>query len=149
MHLLRNTEKEEVQRKAKDFFRESQKKEQKRTILTAKSKKKKKFEEEMNDFLNRKKEIEIERMKEKECEMDDEEGALEPLPNILSILSSSLEGKKNRAEASQTPVGRVSSFKEPEAPPPSVERNDSERNVVDYDDDFLSTNAESEDIELF
>ena len=88
-------------------------------------------------------------MKEKECEMEDEEEELEPLPNILSILSNSLEGKKNRAEASQTPVGRVSSFKEPEAPPPSVERNDSERNVVDYEDDFLSTNAESEDIELF
>merc|ERR1719219_440717 len=103
----------------------------------------------MNDFLKRKKEIEIERMKEKECEMEDGEEELEPLPNILSILSNSLEGKKHIAEASQTPVGRVSSFKEPEAPPPSVERNDSERTVVDYDDDFLSTNAESEDIELF
>ena len=149
MHLLRNSEKEEIQRKAKDFFRESQKKEHQRRILLAKSKKKKKFEEEMNDFLHRKKEIEIERMKEKECEMEDGEEELEPLPNILSILSNSLEGKKHIAEASQTPVGRVSSFKEPEAPPPSVERNDSERNVVDYDDDFLSTNAESEDIELF
>ena len=149
MHLLRTSEKEDIQRKAKDFFRESQKKEHQRKILLAKSKTKKKFEEEMKDFLHRKKEIETERMKEKECEMEDEEEELEPLPNILSILSNSLEGKKSSAEASQTPVGRVSSFKEPEAPPPSVERPDSERNVVDYDDDFLSTNADSEDIELF
>ena len=152
MQLLRTSENEEISSKAKLFFKESQKKEQQRRILQAKTKKKKKFEEEMTEFLNRKKEIEIERMKEKECEMEEEEESQEemkPLPNILSMIANSLGDKKPRAEASPTAVARVNSFKEPEAPPNSVERSDSERNVIEYDDDFLTSNAETEDIELF
>ena len=142
MHLLRTTEREDISTKAKDFFRESQKKENQRRILQAKGKKKR-FEEEMTEFLNRKKEIEKEKMKEKECDMEDEEEfqeELKPLPNILSMIANSLEDKK----PGQAPVGRMSSFKEPEAPPNSVERN-----VIDYDDDFLSSNVDTEDIELF
>ena len=152
MQLLRTSENEEISSKAKLFFKESQKKEQQRRILQAKTKKKKKFEDEMTEFLNRKKEIEIERMKEKECEMEEEEESQEemkPLPNILSMIANSLGDKKPRAEASPTAVARVNSFKEPEAPPNSVERSDSERNVIEYDDDFLTSNAETEDIELF
>ena len=51
-------------------------------------------------------------------------------------------------EVTKVSVGRVSSFKEPDAPPNSVERV--ERNIIDYeDDDFLATNNDTEDIELF
>lgn len=158
MHLLRTTEDHETAEKAKTFFRESQRNENKRRILHAKSKKKKKFEEEMEDFLRRKKEMATEKEKDEEDEMEDdaekpeEEEELKPLPNILSMIASSLNKETSKQPASQEPakvsVGRVSSFKEPEAPPNSVERVD--RNLIEYeDDDFLSTNNDTEDIELF
>merc|ERR1719447_1961450 len=104
----------------------------------------------MDEFLNRKKEIERERIKEKEFEMEDDEESqeeLKPLPNILSMIANSFEDKKPIPDT--TAVSRANSFREPEAPPNSVERQDSERNVIDYDDDFLSSNTETEDIELF
>ena len=150
MHLLRTSEDQEISDKAKEFFRQSQKKENQRRILQIKGKKKKKFEEEMKEFLNRKKEIEKERIKEEECKMEDEEESqeeLKPLPNILSVIANSFEDKKPSPDA--TAVARANSFREPKAPPNSVERQDSERTVVEYEDDFLSSNTETEDIELF
>ena len=154
-HLLRSSE-GEMAEKAKEYFRESQKNEQKRRILHAKSKKKKKFEDEMEDFLKRKREIEIEKSKENEENMEDdsvksetnEEEELKPLPNILSMIASSLNPNNAQKETAKPAVDRVSSFKEPDAPPNSVERVD--RNLIDYeDDDFLTSNNDTEDIEIF
>jgi len=157
MHLLRTTEDHETAEKAKTFFRESQKNEQKRRFLHAKSKKKKKFEDEMEDFLRRKREMAADKEKDEEDEMEDdtekteEEEELKPLPNILSMIASSLNKETSKPasqEVTKVSVGRVSSFKEPDAPPNSVERV--ERNIIDYeDDDFLATNNDTEDIELF
>ena len=89
---------------------------------------------------------------EDDAEKPEEEEELKPLPNILSMIASSLNKETSKQPASQetakVSVGRVSSFKEPEAPPNSVERVD--RNLIEYeDDDFLSTNNDTEDIELF
>lgn len=152
-HLLRSGEGETAE-KAKEYFRESQKTEQKRRTLLARSKKKKKFEDEMEDFLARKREIADEKkIKENEETMEDdiikeEEEELKPLPNILSMIASSLNPNNTPKETTKPTVDRVSSFKEPDAPPNSVERVD--RNLIDYEeDDFLSSNNETEDIELF
>ena len=152
-HLLRSAEGETAE-KAKEFFRESQKSEQKRRILLAKSKKKKKFEDEMEEFLARKREIaEEKKVKDNEETMEDdsvkeEEEELKPLPNILSMIASSLNPNHTPKETTRPAVDRVTSFKEPDAPPNSVERVD--RNLIDYEeDDFLSSNNETEDIELF
>jgi len=154
MHLLRTTQDTETADKAKEFFRESQKNEQKRRMLHAKSKKKKKFEEEMKEFLDRKREMAEERSKEEDGMEEDvkEEEELKPLPNILSMIASSLNKDSSeqteKSRVTEASANRVASFKEPEAPPNSVERI--ERNLIDYeDDDFLSTNNDSEDIELF
>ena len=152
MHLLRTTEDQETAEKAKIFFRESQKNDQKRRVLQAKSKKKKKFEDEMAEFLQRKKEIAVDRNKEDEADMEEEEEKeeeLKPLPNILSMIASSLnDDSSNKTEApvdNKVNVGRVASFKEPDAPPNSVERH-----VIDYEeDDFLTSTNDTEDIELF
>merc|ERR1711915_12456 len=122
--------------------------------MGAKSKKKKKFEDEMEEFLARKREIaEEKKAKENEVTMDEdsvkeEEEELKPLPNILSMIASSLTTNNTPKEETKPTVDRVSSFKEPDAPPNSVERVD--RNLIDYEeDDFLSSNNETEDIELF
>jgi len=156
MHLLRTAQDTETADKAKEFFRESQKNEQKRRMLHAKSKKKKKFEEEMKEFLDRKREIAEERSKEgdvMEEDVKEEEEELKPLPNILSMIASSLnkdssEQQSEKSRVTEASANRVASFKEPDAPPNSVERI--ERNLIDYeDDDFLSTNNDTEDIELF
>ena len=150
MHLLRITEDQEISEKAKIFFRESQKNDNKRRVLQAKSKKKKKFEDEMEDFLRRKREMA--QNKNKEDEMDEgtekaEEEELKPLPNILSMIAENLDAKAPK-EASNASVGRSTSFKEPDAPPNSVERV--ERNLIGYDDDdFLTSSNDTEDIELF
>ena len=69
-----------------------------------------------------------------------------------------MKGEKSvQAKGKKATVTRVSSFKEPEAPPNSVERQDrlspvsrEERALLDYDDDdFLGTSGDTEDIELF
>ena len=92
-------------------------------------------------------------MKENEETMEDdsvkeEEEELKPLPNILSMIASSLNPNHTPKETTRPAVDRVTSFKEPDAPPNSVERVD--RNLIDYEeDDFLSSNNETEDIELF
>ena len=151
MYLMRNTEDEDTAAKAQHYFRTSQNNERKRRVLQAKSKKKKKFEDEMQEFLKRKQEIAEDKNKEQEDDMEEEE-ELKPLPNILSMIANSLsdpgEDTKPAPDVTKVSVGRVASFKEPEAPPNSVERV--ERNIIDYDDDdFLNTNNETEDIELF
>ena len=77
-----------------------------------------------------------------------EEEELKPLPNILSMIASSLNPNNAQKETAKPAVDRVSSFKEPDAPPNSVERVD--RNLIDYeDDDFLTSNNDTEDIEIF
>merc|ERR1712087_364502 len=132
-------------------FNESQKQDHKRRIAVAKSKTKKKFEDEMQDFLKRKKEL-AEEKKDNSMEAEDAEGdeELKPLPNILSNIAD-LFGT-GETDAAKPTVTRVSSFKEPEAPPNSVERAEAERALLEYDEDeidFLSKNADTEDIELF
>ena len=94
MHLLRITEDQEISEKAKIFFRESQKNDIKRRVLQAKSKKKKKFEDEMEDFLRRKREMAQNKNKEDEMEEGTEkaeEEELKPLPNILSMIAENLD----------------------------------------------------------
>ena len=151
MHLLRKCEDQSIRQPIVKFFNESQKQDHKRRIAVAKSKTKKKFEDEMQDFLKRKKELAEEKkdnsMEEEDAEEDEE---LKPLPNILSNIAD-LFGT-GETDAAKPTVTRVSSFKEPEAPPNSVERAEAERALLEYDEDeidFLSKNADTEDIELF
>jgi len=151
MHLLRKCEDQSIRQPILKFFNESQKQDHKRRIAVAKSKTKKKFEDEMQDFLKRKKEL-AEEKKDNSMEAEDaeEDEELKPLPNILSNIAD-LFGAGEKDSVKPT-VTRVSSFKEPEAPPNSVERAEAERALLEYDEDeidFLSKNADTEDIELF
>jgi len=165
MHLLRKSEDEAIKEKVKKFFNESQKNDHRRKIAVANKRKKKNFEKEMEDFLLARKQLE-EKHKENEDAMDDdgikdegecddenlseEETELAPLPNILSMIADSLGDKKPCNSAPKPTVTRVSSFKEPDAPPNSVERAEADRALLDYDeDDFLTSTNETEDIELF
>jgi len=160
LHLLRKTEDEGIKEKVKKFFNESQKNDHRRKIAVANKRKKKNFEKEMGDFLQARRELE-EKHKGKDAAMEDdgvnddenhseEETELAPLPNILSLIADSLGGKKPCNSVVKPTVTRVSSFKEPDAPPNSVERVEAERALLDYDeDDFLATTNETEDIELF
>jgi len=156
LHLLRKTEDESIKNTVKKFFSDSQKNDNKRKIAIANKRKKKNFEKEMEEFLNARKEMEIKK-KSIENSMDDdsgntnegncdeEEAEAVPLPNILSMIANSLGDKKSSESQSKQAVTRVSSFKEPDAPPNSVERAESEKTDLD----FLSTSADTEDIELF
>jgi len=164
LHLLRKTEDPNIKEKVKKFFNESQKNDHTRKKAVANKRKKKNFEKEMEDFLQRRRELE-EKHKEKENAMDDdgikdegecedigseEETELAPLPNILSMIADSLGDKKPCNTTAKPTVTRVSSFKEPDAPPNSVERAEAERALLDYEeDDFLTSTNETEDIELF
>jgi len=164
LHLLRKTEDETIKGKVKQFFNESQKNDHRRKIAVANKRKKKNFEKEMEDFLQARRELE-EKHKVKENAMEDDDGKdeaaaednhseeeteLAPLPDILSVIANSLDGKKPCNSTTKPSVTRVSSFKEPEAPPNSVERVEAERALLDYDeDDFLASTNETEDIELF
>merc|ERR1712029_472512 len=81
------------------------------------------------DFLRRKREMAADKEKDDEMEDDtektEEEEELKPLPNILSMIASSLNKETSKPasqEVTKVSVGRVSSFKEPDAPPNSVER---------------------------
>jgi len=160
LHLLRKTEDPSIKDKVKKFFASSQKKDHLRKIAVS-NKKKRNFEKEMEEFLQRRREIE-EKKKGKDIEMEDdelkqdderfseEETELAPLPNILSLIANSFGEKKTSNEVTKSSVTRVSSFKEPDAPPNSVERVEAERALLDYEeDDFLSSTNETEDIELF
>jgi len=122
----------------------------------------------MAEFLRMKREaVDQEKetqMEEENIEEEDEEKEEEllPLPNILSMISSKMktglpekpkETKSNLPDLVSEPtikpvVSRNNSFKEPDAPPNSVERTE-ERNLLDYDDDFLTSTGDTEDIELF
>ena len=163
-YLMKQTEDEAIKGKVKQFFHETQKNDHRRKIAVANKRKKKNFEKEMEDFLQARRELE-EKHKEKENAMDDdgekdrvvsdehhseEETELAPLPDILSVIANSLDGKKSSNATSKPSVTRVSSFKEPDAPPNSVERAEAERSLLDYDDDdFLTSTTETEDLELF
>jgi len=163
-YLMKQTEDEAIKGKVKQFFHETQKNDHRRKIAVANKRKKKNFEKEMEDFLQARRELE-EKHKENENAMDDdggkdqtafdenhseEETELAPLPDILSVIANSLDGKKPNNSTSKPSVTRVSSFKEPEAPPNSVERAEAERSLLDYDeDDFLASTNGTEDIELF
>eukprot|EP00092_Neocalanus_flemingeri_P009436 GFUD01010153.1.p1 GENE.GFUD01010153.1~~GFUD01010153.1.p1 ORF type:complete len:502 (-),score=192.13 GFUD01010153.1:548-2053(-) len=162
LHLLRKTEDQAIKENVKTFFNESQKIDNKRKIAVANKRKKKNFEKEMEDFLQARRELEE---KHKDNAMDDgelkddgeydenlseEETELAPLPNILSMIADSLGDKKPCNAVVKPTVTRVSSFKEPDAPPNSVEQAEAERALLDYDeDDFLTSTNETEDIELF
>merc|ERR1719285_445484 len=139
----------------------TQKKTTKERFLQQKKRKEKNFDKEMEEFLSaRKKLSEKENDEEGEMEEDgvDEEETLAPLPNVLDMIANSMKGEKSvQATSKKATVTRVSSFKEPEAPPNSVERQDrlspvsrEERALLDYDDDdFLAIPGDTEDIELF
>ena len=88
-----------------------------------------------------------------------EERELKPLPDILSCVAQRMSNSSSTASSSSEErklaienagpnlAASSSSFTEPpltEAPPNSVERI-----VNSYDDDFLNTEYETEDIELF
>jgi len=100
----------------------------------------------------------------RDCEMEGEED-LKPLPDILSCISKQMvrDGRNSTDDASTSGSGAnrassrrsgVNAFEEEAstpttAPPPDAPPNSVERSVSAYDDDFLSTNADTEDIELF
>ena len=159
LHLLRKTERPELKEKLRKFFNDSRKDDQ-RKILAAKKRKEKNFDKEMEEFLSARKKM-SEKKDEGEMEEDgvDEEETLTPLPNVLDMIANSIKGDKPPvgATSKKATVTRVSSFKEPEAPPNSVERLDrlspvsrEERALLDYDDDdFLAVSGDTEDIELF
>ena len=65
---------------------------------------------------------------------------LKPLPDILSCITQRRLTSEQQEHNSALP----DTFAEPDAPPNSVERT-----VNSYDDDFLNTECETEDIELF
>ena len=158
LHLLRKTERPELKEKLRKFFNDSQKADQ-RKILAAKKRKQKDFDKEMQDFLSARKRISEEKKEDNDMEEDGvEEEKLAPLPNVLDMIANSMKGDKSTQLANKkATVTRVSSFKEPEAPPNSVERQErlspvskEERALLDYDDDdFLATSGDTEDIELF
>ena len=93
----------------------------------------------------------------RDCEMSEEplgDGDLKPLPDILTCITKQIA--QDSAEVPTTSSNKSSSkaknkdldaFDEPEAPPNSVERP--ERSISAYEDEFLSTGVETEDIELF
>lgn len=137
---------------------------QERKMLTAiKKKKKKNFEQEMDAFLKAKKKMA--NKKNKDSEMDviedgkeadtmekDDSDEEEILPvNIFSLLTGSMSNsnpKQDKCEDLEDVVEpELQKFVEPEAPPNSVERL--ERQLNEYDDDFLKTTDDSEAIELF
>ena len=159
LHLLRKTERPELKDKLRKFFNNSKKDDQ-RKILAAKKRKEKNFDKEMEEFLSARKKLSEKKDEGGDMEEDEdgEEEGLAPLPNVLDMIASSMRGEKSvQAKGKKATVTRVSSFKEPEAPPNSVERQDrlspvsrEERALLDYDDDdFLGTSGDTEDIELF
>ena len=159
LHLLRKTERPELKEKLRKFFNDSKKDDQ-RKILAAKKRKEKNFDKEMEEFLSARKKLSEKKDEGGDMEEDEdgEEEGLAPLPNVLDMIASSMRGEKSvQAKGKKATVTRVSSFKEPEAPPNSVERQDrlspvsrEERALLDYDDDdFLGTSGDTEDIELF
>ncbi len=93
---------------------------------------------------------------------------LKPLPDILTCISQRMRAKEKSSSARSLDSNESTSvaasattstatatakkpevFVEPEAPPNSVERTDDHRAIVYDDDDFLNTECETEDIELF
>merc|ERR1711990_341562 len=159
LHLLRKTERPELKDKLRKFFNNSKKDDQ-RKILAAKKRKEKNFDKEMEEFLSARKKLSEKKDEGGDMEEDgvDEEETLAPLPNILDMISNSMKGEKSvQATSKKATVTRVSSFKEPDAPPNSAERLDrlspvsrEERALLDYDDDdFLAVSGDTEDIELF
>ena len=88
-------------------------------------------------------------------------GDLKPLPDILTCITQRIGGgdkaatkdhaapgpsSSSRGTKSKTPFQDPDVFDEPDAPPNSVEQA---RSINQYDDDFLTTAADTEDIELF
>jgi phosphorylated adapter RNA export protein len=97
------------------------------------------FKSELEAFkkLNKTKNTKATSTKENNEELGEEE--LKPLPDILTCISQRM-ARSSPDEDNSTPEA----FVEPDAPPNSVERT-----VNAYDDDFLNTECETEDIELF
>ena len=129
-------------------------------MLNAKKKNKKNFQQEMDEFLKAKREM---ANKKTDNEMDINEGLkeetmendnsddedLQPV-NMFSLLTGSISKpkiEKKPEDVEEDVEPELQKFVEPEAPPNSVERV--ERQLNEYEDDFLKTNDESEEIELF
>ena len=144
------------QKHVKLFFAQSQ-----RDFLGARKAKKqyknKDFKSELEAFRKMSKATkkkEQQQSNKEEAEMK-ETSELKPLPDLLSCVvaqrmstaGSSSEEKKMAGEPAAASSSASGPFSEPpctEAPPNSVERT-----VNSYDDDFLNTDYETEDIELF
>ena len=87
-------------------------------------------------------------------------GDLKPLPDILTCITQRIGGggkgptkdhaapgpSSSRGTKGKSPFQDPDVFVEPDAPPNSVEQA---RSINQYDDDFLTTAADTEDIELF
>jgi len=160
LQLLRETEDPIVDKaKVKKFFN-NQHNHEKRKMLNAKKKNKKNFQQEMDEFLKAKREM---ANKKTDNEMDINEGLkeetmendnsddedLQPV-NMFSLLTGSISKpkiEKKPEDVEEDVEPELQKFVEPEAPPNSVERV--ERQLNEYEDDFLKTNDESEEIELF
>jgi len=95
-----------------------------------------------------------------DADSDGEEEELKPLPDILTCISQKFRqgpSSSGQAERPSAPAPGSSSssssmpFVEPEAPPNSVEGAEDGRalNAYEDDDDFLNTNCDTEDIEIF
>ena len=87
-------------------------------------------------------------MKKVQNSSQQQEGAsgdsdLKPLPDILTCINQRMKNEDVGSINSENQQ-KSESFDEPNAPPNSVERT-----LSSYDDDFLSTEADTEDIELF
>merc|ERR1712212_29477 len=113
-------------------------------VFHKKPNKRKKSTDFKSDLEGFKKMSKIQKEKQKNHEManmasNSTEEPLKPLPDILSCIS------QRRLTSEQENSGSLpDTFAEPDAPPNSVERT-----VNSYDDDFLNTECETEDIELF
>lgn len=72
------------------------------------------------------------------------EQGLKPLPDILSCVTQRMTAQASSSKNHHEEEASNEAFVEPDAPPNSVERT-----LNSYDDDFLSAECETDDIELF
>ena len=121
------------------FFAQSNRDHQQRSLQNKNKKNRRKSKTE--DFK-----AELEAFKKINKKKQEEDAAaastadLKPLPDILTCITQRRKSAENNTEHQQK---NNEIFDEPNAPPNSVERN-----LSSYDD-FLSTEADTEDIELF
>lgn len=135
----------------KKFLMDSRKQEDRKFLEAKKRKNRKNFDKEMADFLSLRREMTTK--KEEEMEQGANEDGKEeeelidlkinPFSNIIQNLGKQGGGGGELKKSEHPAVDRIQRFEEPDAPPNSVERT-----LTEYDDDFLDTNQDTENIEL-